>query len=62
MNWIKRLLEATAVGNPLTRIVPPPPAVVETPKTPRFDATGRRFPTTTTDEEILCQAEAEGQI
>ena len=48
MKWIKRLLEATTVGNPFTRIVPPPPIVIETPKTPRFDATGRRFPTTTT--------------
>jgi hypothetical protein len=48
MKWFKKILEATSVGNPFTRIVPPPPVVIESPKTPRFDATGRRFPTTTT--------------
>ncbi|MFO0522947.1 MAG: hypothetical protein ACK515_21370 [bacterium] len=48
MKWFKKILEATSVGNPFTRIVPHPPVVIESPKTPRFDATGRRFPTTTT--------------
>jgi hypothetical protein len=43
MKWLDNFL----FGNPLLRIVPPP-IVVETPKTPRFEATGRRFPTTTT--------------
>lgn len=48
LKWIKGLIKATEVGNPFTRIVPPPAVVVEAPKKPRFDATGRRFPTTTT--------------
>jgi hypothetical protein len=43
MKWINNFL----VGNPFLRVVPPA-TVVETPKTPRFDATGRRFSTTTT--------------
>ena len=47
MKWMKRILKATEVGNPFLRLVPPP-TVAETPRTPRFDATGRRFPTTTT--------------
>jgi hypothetical protein len=43
MKWINNFL----LGNPFLCVVPPP-TVVETPKKPRFDATGRRFPTTTT--------------
>jgi hypothetical protein len=36
MKWFKKILEATSVGNPFTRIVPHPPVVIESPKTPRF--------------------------
>ncbi|MCX6934125.1 MAG: hypothetical protein NTZ29_15820 [Verrucomicrobia bacterium] len=43
MKWINNFL----VGNPFLRVVPPA-TVVETTKNPRFDATGRRFSTTTT--------------
>ena len=42
-----KYLKSFFVGNPFTEVLPPP-IIVEMPKTPRFDATGRRFPTTTT--------------
>jgi hypothetical protein len=48
MGWrVMKWLDNFLFGNPLVRVVPPL-TVIETPKKPRFDATGRRFPTTTT--------------
>ena len=55
-----KYLKCLFVGNPLEQMVPPP-IVIESPRKPKWDATGRRFPTTTT-RLYMVRLENEGRM